>query len=114
MRPLILTPNEWRTIRDELKKRHPASHLLIRNKMRERLGFTMREHRDWQPNKDYSKELKDYQRQREKHDIEWLLTCEPDRGRYVDQVHLDFYDERKKSLFLLTYGDKIGREITET
>jgi hypothetical protein len=107
MKHLILTPNEWRTIRDELKKRHPASHFLIRSKMRERLGFTVREHRDWQANKDYAKELNNYPGQREKHDIEWL------RGQYVDQVHLDFYDERKKSLFLLTYGDKIGRETTE-
>jgi hypothetical protein len=78
--------------------------------MRERLGFTVREHRDWQPNKDYAKELKDFQHQREKHDIEWLLTLEPERGHYVDQVHLDFYDERKRSLFLLSYGDQIGQQ----
>lgn len=111
-KPLILTPGEWRRIRDDMHKRYPPSYF-IRSKMRAKLGFTVREHRDWQPNKAYVKELKDYQYQREKQDIEWLLRTEPDRGCYVDQVHLDFYDEKKRSLFLLTYGDKIDRAHTE-
>jgi len=102
-KPLILTPNEWRKIRDELHQRHPPSYF-IRSKMRAKLGFTVREHRDWQPNKDYKKELETYNKQS---NSDWLML-EPNRGDYVDQVHLDFYDEKKRSLFLLTYGDKIG------
>jgi hypothetical protein len=88
-RPVILNPTAWRKIRDNLKTRHPSSHLLIRSKMRERLGFTVREHRAW------------------------VNGRSDQEGYYQDQVHLDFYDERKRSLFLLTYGDQIGREVTE-
>lgn len=104
-KPVKLTPNEWRKIRDDLHRRYPPSYF-IRSKMRDKLGFTVREHRDWQPNKDYKKELEQYGVQS---NSDWLML-EPNRGNYVDQVHLDFYDERKKSLFLLTYGDKIGLE----
>lgn len=88
-RPVILNPTAWRKIRDNLKTRHPSSYLLIRSKMRERLGFTVREHRAW------------------------VNGRSDQEGYYQDQVHLDFYDERKRSLFLLTYGDQIGREVTE-
>lgn len=106
-RAVIMSPNEWRKIRDELHKRYPPSYF-IRSKMRDKLGFTVREHRDWQPNKNYQKEYNDIQRSKET--LDWFLHVDPQRGQYVDQVHLDFYDERKKSLFLLTYGDKIGLE----
>ena len=112
-RPIKLTPKEWRSIRDDLHKKYPPSYF-IRSKMRDKLGFTVREHRDWQPNKNYQKELADYQRlidpKRTDQFVWSQLHVDPSRGDYVDQVHLDFYDERKKSLFLLTYGDKIGRE----
>jgi hypothetical protein len=103
MKAVILTPNEWRCIRDELHKKYPPSYF-IRSKMKSKLGFTVREHRDWHPNKDYQKELN----QLHKAD---MLYIEPNRGSYVDEVHLDFYDDRKKSLFLLTYGDKIGFDV---
>lgn len=116
-KPIKLTPNEWRSIRDELHLRYPPSYF-IRSKMRAKLGFTVREHRDWQPNKDYQKELADYRRltdiNRINGDVWAQLHVDPSRGNYVDQVHLDFYDERKKSLFLLTYGDKIEFDDPKT
>lgn len=83
MKALRLSPDEWLSIRKEIDKHHPRSVSMVRWKMREVLGFTPREHRVW----------------------------DQDLG-YVVNVHLDFYDEAKRTMFLLKYGDWIGRKNT--
>ena len=81
MKALVLTREQWRAIRADIDKTHPRSVLLIRWKMREVLGFTPREHREW----------------REDH-VELVPRT---------MIHLDFYDEAKRTMFLLKYGDVI-------
>lgn len=42
-----LYPTQWDNIHACLKEEHPASVMLIRSRMREVLGFTVREHQEW-------------------------------------------------------------------
>lgn len=59
----------------------PRSVWMVRTKMRKVLGFMPREHREWNE----------------------------ERG-YRTMMHLDFYDESQRTMFLLKYGDFIGKE----
>lgn len=76
MKPLTYTLAEWEDIFEKIKKDHPPSVWMIREKMKRKLGFTTREHRAW----------------------------DPGVIRIRTTIHLDFYDERYRSLFLLRYG----------
>jgi len=79
MKALVLTQREWNQLHDEIAKHRPRSVLMLRSKMKEVLGFTVREHKHWVPKMD---------------------------GGYYDlQIHLDFYDESKRTMFLLRYSD---------
>lgn len=87
MKPVKLTIPQWTNIREDLKKNHSPSVVLVRSRMREVLGFTDRSHREW--------------------------VCETDGrsnaiGTYLPCVMLDFYDERKRTLFLLKYSEQIN------
>jgi hypothetical protein len=76
MKPLVYTLSEWDDILCKIKRDNPPSVWMIREKMKRKLGFTTREHSAWDPG----------------------VT------RKLTTVHLDFYDERYRSLFLLRYG----------
>ena len=57
---------------------------MIRDKMKRVLGFTVREHTAWIPKPD---------------------------GGYTDyQIHLDFYNEKKRTMFLLKFSEMIYEE----
>ena len=53
-------PKTWSRIRQNLHAEYPPS-FFFRSKMKDRLGFSIREHNAWVENKNYRKELKDYQ-----------------------------------------------------
>lgn len=76
MRPLIYKRSTWHAVLKQIKQDYPPSVYLIRSKMREVLGFTVREHHHF----------------------------DTKRRRYIDTIMLDFYEEKFKSLFLLKYG----------
>jgi hypothetical protein len=98
MKPVVLSTSEWKRIREELHFEYPKSVFALRTKMRSVLGFTVREHREW-----VEHSVTD--------PIEWLGEKWGERtGNYVDSVHLDFYDSRKKTMFLLKYSEFIGRD----
>lgn len=85
MKPITYTHSEWINIWERIKQDYPPSVYLIREKMRKKLGFTHREHTQW----------------------------EPEMTRFKTLIHLDFYDERYRSLFLLRYGsDPVSKETT--
>jgi hypothetical protein len=84
MKPVVLTPRAWRKLRDELHKEHPKSVFLLRTRMKDRLGFMVREHRNYVP--------------------------KLDGGYYSDQVHLDFYSEHKRTMFLLKWAKYISKD----
>ena len=98
MKPITYTQSEWNDIWERIKKDYPPSVWLIRSKMREKLGFTPREHTEWLGY--------------------WDNASPEDRraGRhgYRTLIHLDFYDERYRSLFLLKYGSETVSERLDT
>ena len=44
---IALTLDQWEILKEKLSKEHPLSVMAIRYKMREVLGFTVREHQQW-------------------------------------------------------------------
>lgn len=79
-KPVIMTPDEWKLVWESIKKNEKPSVFLSRNKMKEKLGFVNRNHTEWVRDGDY------------------------DAG-FVTMVCLDFYDEQKRVMFLLKYGN---------
>lgn len=78
MKPVKLTTNQWKQIRTALKQEYPMSVFLLRERMRAKLGFTIREHSDWLD------------------------------GEHVYSIYLDFYSENKRTMFLLKFSELIG------
>ena len=74
MKALKISLDEWNEILQQIAKHYPRSVWMVRSKMRRILGFTPREHRDYE---------------------------------YNHTVHLDFYDEAQKTMFLLKYSNFI-------
>ena len=82
---IILTPECWAAIRQKISNNYPRSVLLMRNKMKEVLGFTPRIQE------------------------EWFETNNKHRSNYcVRTIHLDFYNEPKRVMFLLRYSEIIN------
>lgn len=84
MKPVKLTVDEWKCIRTELQTEHPKTVFMLRDKMKRVLGFTVREHKEW--------------------------IAKPDGGYSDYQIHLDFYSENKRTMFLLKFSEVIGRQ----
>lgn len=90
MKALIYSPQEWQIIFEKIKKDKPLSVWMIRDNMRKKMGFTIREHTEWLGH--YDQATKE-QRKAKYHG-------------YRTMIHLDFYDEKYRSLFLLRYGSE--------
>ena len=84
---IILTKAKWYKLLDQLIKDYPRSVTMIRSKMREHLGFVDREHEEW------------HDRSVDPMDMAWGTKYR------TTMVHLDFYDEKKRTLFLLRYSE---------
>jgi hypothetical protein len=80
MSTIKLSSSEWTDILVKIELEHGKAAVLIRNVMRRELGFTSRNHRYWKPADGYD-----------------------GHGEYVTEVHLDFYDAAKETLFRLKY-----------
>jgi hypothetical protein len=115
MKPIVLTTHEWKLIRDALKEEHPKTVFMIRNKMKEVLGFTVREHKAWveKPRKEFENEMHEWEERQSipslKNDPFSLFDIEPMRGNTEYQIHLDFYSQNKRTMFLLKFSDIIGK-----
>lgn len=70
-----LSKNQWFALKLQIAKDYPRSVWMLRERMREVLGFTDRDFRHYN-----------------------TLT-----NRYTDEVHLDFFNEAKRTMFLLKY-----------
>ena len=70
---LVLNPRTWNRVYQQLAAEYPPSYLIVREKMRRELGFTVRRHAHW---------TGDY---------------------YQDQIHLDFYTPGADTFFVLKY-----------
>jgi hypothetical protein len=101
-KPIVMTPSQWSSVLEIIKQREKPSVYLSREKMKAVLGFTVREHREYVKDPDYV---------RPPDDGEWFNDIQ--LGWYegktnVHTIRLDFYDEQKRTMFLLKYGN--GRD----
>jgi len=88
---IILSVEQWKEILSSITKIYPPSVLLISNIMKEKLGFTVRWHEEW------------FDRNVESRDMGYETKYRQ------ETIHLDFYNEPKKTMFLLKYSDIIGK-----
>lgn len=76
MKSIELSHTAWREIREQLKPKHKLSTLLIRERMKSKLGYVDRDFRG----------------------------VDPKTHKFKDCVMIDFYDEAKYTLFLMQFG----------
>jgi hypothetical protein len=98
-KPIVMSPSQWDRILERIKQKEKPSVYLSRAKMKDVLGFTVREHREYVKDPDYV---------RPPDDGEWFNFT--DLGWYEGKrsehtIRLDFYDEQKRTIFLLKYGN---------
>ena len=86
MKSIVLRHREWDRIFAKIKEEYAAtpSVYLMRNKMKEQLGFTVREHANYN-----------------EQDVEYDLNN--DWRDYRSQIHIDFYTEAARTMFVLKY-----------
>ena len=94
MKAIILTPEQWKAIRAELQTDHPKSVFMLKNKMKSVLGFTVREHSKWID----ADNIHDFHNAQEG----WYLG-----KKHIFEIHLDFYSENKRTMFLLKFSELI-------
>lgn len=93
MPPIKLTVRQWQAIRADLHMEHPKSVFMLRDKMRKVLGFTVREHSEYKYNDSEHNSF--------------------DTMSHEYSIHLDFYNERKRTMFLLKFSELIGKQDGE-
>lgn len=81
---ITLTQDQWTDLKNKLSQEHPVSVMSIRYRMREVLGFTVREHKKW-----VSKSVDD--------------STGKHYGFYEIEICLDFYNDAQESWFHLKY-----------
>ena len=79
-RPIVLTQSKWYKLKERLTTDHSPSVMMLSYRMKDKLGFTVREHRGYSP----------------------------DSGYMVD-MRLDFYNEPKRTMFLLKYSEYLDK-----
>ena len=93
---IILSVEQWNKILDAIAKTAPKSVVLIRKQMKETLGFTVRYHTEWVDRNEESRDFGYGTKYRR------------------ETIHLDFYNEPKRTMFLLKYSDIIGKTSIDT
>jgi hypothetical protein len=88
-KPIELSHSQWVKLKQRLAQDYPPSVLYMRIKGKTKLGFTVREHKDW--DKDMGKHGG------------WRKNC----------IMLDFYSEKKRTFFIMKYADYIGKEYVD-
>jgi hypothetical protein len=107
MSTVKLTTSQWQAIRAELHTEHPKTVFMIRDKMKRVLGFTVREHSGYRPRT--AQEIYDYDRSDKLlHDSESQERFHR-LNKHEHVICLDFYSERKYTMFLLKFSEHIGK-----
>ena len=83
-KPVKISQNQWLKLYNLIGKQYPPSVLLVTWRTREVLGFTPRRH-------------------------SWF---DKENDEYYDEMHLDFYSEPKRTIFLLKYSDILNEKDT--
>ena len=71
----------WTTLKEQLLKDNGPMFLALRDKVRRERGFSVREFEDW----------------------------DHFEGRYVHEMHLDFFDDAGECMFALQYGEFLSK-----
>jgi hypothetical protein len=81
MKAIILSKPQWYALKEKVNQDYPPSVSLVREKMKRVLGFTPRLHETWDS-----------------------------RTGYTIEMHLDFFDEQKRTMFLLKYSEYVRKD----
>lgn len=81
-KPIVLTHRQWDKLKTRLTNDYSPSVMMISWRMKEKLGFTVREYQAW-------REV----------GSKWNATSD---------IRLDFYDEPKRTMFLLKYSEYLN------
>ena len=84
-KPIILSEPAWAKLHRRLAQDNHSSVMLIREKMKTVLGFTVRTHQ------------------------EWILPPGGKRRYLENSIRLDFYNEPKRTMFLLKYSEYLEK-----
>ncbi len=88
---IVLSESQWLKIYNQIARDYPPSVLLIRDRMKSVLGFTSRTHEEW------------IERKVDPRDVGY-------RTKYcIKTIHLDFYNEPKRTMFLLKYSEYLDK-----
>ena len=99
-KPVVMSPRSWEGILEKIKQRERPSVYLSRSKMKDVLGFTVRDHREYVKDPDYLRLPQD------KNDWSYMEPAGWFEGKRSEHtVRLDFYDDQKRTMFLLKYGN---------
>ena len=90
-KPVVLSEEAWAKIYRNIAQNYPPSVLLIRDKMRSVLGFTSRTHEEW------------IDRDVDSRDVGYGTKYR------ITTIHLDFYSEPKRTMFLLKYSEYLDK-----
>jgi hypothetical protein len=85
-KPIELSHSQWKKLLERLKEDYPPSVILVRSKMKTKLGFTSREYKDWDDS------IGKYGG--------WRKNC----------IMLDFYSEKKRTFFIVKYSEFVKKE----
>lgn len=89
-----LSEPDWITLYERLKKDYPKSVWLVREKMQRVLGFVPREHEEWK--------TQDFNDIRSKG---WEFRFP------TTTIYLDFYDDKKKTMFMMKYSEYLDGKL---
>lgn len=88
-KPIEISHTQYKKLLEQLKKEYPPSIFLIRERMKQRLGFVFREYKDWDN------------------------TIGAYGGYRKNCMMIDFYSEKKRTWFIMKYSDYISKEYVD-
>ena len=83
-KPIVLMPEKWETLKEHLLTQHPKSNILLSWKCKEKLGFTVRNHVQWET---------------------LHLATGIKKNQLVNIICLDFYNDSVQTMFRLRYSE---------
>jgi hypothetical protein len=80
---LTISHRAWDKLKEKITEDYGRATVLISWRLRDHVGFTVRSHRDYQPDADWDQE---------------------------NTIRLDFWDDQMQTMFLLRYSDFLNTE----
>ena len=87
MKPIKLTEKQWNTLKARLTIDYPPSVMMMRSRMRDKLGFTPRSHTIWTNRGTGNR-----------------------KPQPVTEIHLDWFNDAQRTMFMLKYSEYFTNE----